>query len=731
MPGRAGLVIFGPVSETTPPETEPLSAIDRAIVDEEESLLARARAVVDAAIARAAERAPVGDGMASVEVLRGLRDDAVAARAEDLPGILHEMTVRSRFVGRAPEVLPDPASPYLAHLRVREGKQTKDYLLGRASLIEAKEGVRIVDWRVAPVARIFYRHREGDAYEEEMPGRVAEGVVEARRILVIEDGQLMRILGDGLALVRGPDGAWTRTGSASLSQGGAGTAARPGILGTGVGQRDQRAFADITALLDTEQFEAVHAPADQPLLVLGSAGSGKTTVALHRLSRIATASPDVHPLSRTRVVVPEEGLARLSRRLLAPLGASGAQVQTLDDWATSLARQVFGELPPVWLDAPGLVVSLKRHPALYRALRSRWTAAPIALAGATQAVALRRLRKRLAELLSDRAFLGAVVDDAGGTLPRSAIEETVRHTMDQIADTVERQIARVVVREKKRAVDGRSIAEGTPEEKAGTIDVEDLPLLLFAASLAQGGDALGALDADPIAHLVVDEAEDVSLFELSVLSKQLREPHSVTLAGDEAQQTSSCFAGWKTSLGALSASDAAVCRLAVSYRCPRPIAAFARGILGHLAHETQARTARDGAPVETFAFPDGNQAQLFVVNAVVDLAAREPRASVAIVARDADAARALYALLEDRKEARLVVGGDFSFDPGIDVTHVDSVKGLEFDYVVVPDATAIAYPDDDDARRTLHVAATRAAHQLWLVAGGPPSPLLAPAALAT
>ena len=74
-------------------------------------------------------------------------------------------------------------APYLAHLRVREGGTSKDYLLGRSSFLDPASGVRIVDWRVAPVAQIFYRYREGSEYEETFPGRVAEGVVEARRIV--------------------------------------------------------------------------------------------------------------------------------------------------------------------------------------------------------------------------------------------------------------------------------------------------------------------------------------------------------------------------------------------------------------------------------------------------------------------------------------------------------------------------------------------------------------------
>jgi DNA helicase-2/ATP-dependent DNA helicase PcrA len=52
------------------------------------------------------------------------------------------------------------------------------------------------------------------------------------------------------------------------------------------------------------------------------------------------------------------------------------------------------------------------------------------------------------------------------------------------------------------------------------------------------------------------------------------------------------------------------------------------------------------------------------------------------------------------------------------------VKGLEFDYVIVIQATARHYPDRPVYRRLLHVAATRAVHQLWLTAVGAPSPII-------
>ncbi|WP_437686339.1 ATP-binding domain-containing protein [Sorangium sp. So ce176] len=694
----------------------------RAVLEEEEALLERVRGALDRARRghRGAARPAAPRELRSIAALRELRDEAAAASADDLPAVLLEMSVRQRLIEQETrEVLPDPLCPYLAHLRVDEGKGAKDYLLGHATFLDPSADVRILDWRVAPVAQIFYRYREGDEYEETFPGRVAEGVVKARRIVVVERGALTRIVGDGLVLTQRGDGRWALEERASLAMqpGGAGTAARPGSLGVGAGALDRARTADVTALLDPDQYAAVCAPAQQPLLVLGSAGSGKTTVALHRLARIAALDPARCPLSAMSVVVPEEGLARLSRRLLAPLGAGEAQVKTLDAWSAATAREVFGRPIALCADPPALVSSLKRHPALYRAL-SRGRFAKLAPASTT----LPRLRRRLADVFTDRGFLEGVVAASGGDLPRSAVEETVRHTVLQLAEPLEKELASIIVPEMKRALDGRPIAEGTPDELAGTVDVDDLPILLFLRAARRGLDGAGW------SHLVLDEAEDISLFELFVLGKLLGEARSVTLAGDEAQQTSSSFAGWDAALSTLGVGDAATCRLAVSYRCPRPVAELAQRLLGKLAPEAPARAARDGAPVGLFRFPGEAQAHLFLAGALRDLACREPRASVAVIARDAEAARQLHALVADLPEARLVLEGEFSFEPGIDVTDVDSAKGLEFDYVVVPDATAAAYPMTDEARRRLHVAVTRASHQLWLIAGAAWSPLLADAA---
>ena len=691
-----------------------LNPEERLLVEEEEELLARVQDALRAH--RPARRREDPD-------LRGrlseLREQAVEAAAKDLPTVFQEMGVLRAVMERSrAQPLPDAGAPYFGHLRVREADGARDYCLGRSTFVDTRRGVRVVDWRFAPVARLFYGYREGDRYEEAFPGRVAEGLVEARRVVVVERGVLTRISAGGVSLSRGASGGWasSRGDAAASLGGGAGTAARPGILGVGEGEgegaRRRAAQPTVTALLDREQFEALLVDPDDPLLVLGSAGSGKTTVALHRLARIAFEDPRRFPPSRLQVVVPELGLAKLTKRLLEPLGLGSVQVRTLESWSRGAFQSLFGVPPPrLCEETPPLVSRLKRHPTLYRALQRR----PHVARRAPPPWA--KLRVELSDLFSDRGFLDGVVAAARGELPTTAVAEVLEHTRLQIASPLAAAL-RGIESERLVALDGEPLDARTPDALAGTLDAEDLPILLSlrASRWGYAGRALS--------HLVVDEAEDVSLFELAVLGRQLGVARSLTMAGDEGQQTTSAFGGWDEMLAALGAEGAPTCRLDTSYRCPDPVARLAHAILGPLAPSAPPRAGREGIPVGRFDFPTEAHAHLFIAGAVRDLLEREPRASVAVVARGPEAARSIHRLLEDLPEARLVLDGDFSFRPGVDVTDVESVKGLEFDYVVVPDASAATYPDTDEARRRLHVAVTRASHQLWIATVGSPSPLV-------
>jgi DNA helicase IV len=691
----------------------PLSEQARAIIAEEEALLGR----VLSAIQEARHRAGLTKGRAELlERLTGLRDEATTAVESDLPALFQQLDNTRALLERDEVVkLPEPHTPYFAHLRLKryEGA-SQEYLLGRTTFTNTAAGVRILDWRFAPIARVFYGYEEGDDFEEQFGDRLAEGIVEARRLVVIERGVLTRIRSGPHHLERMPDGTWREVGTdpASTLHGGAGTAVRAGSLGVGSGQAGRAGRFDITSQLDADQFEALRVGADKPLLVLGSAGSGKTTVALHRLAQLTYDLRAASAPTRMKVIVPEEGLARLSRRLLEPLELRSVTVETLDAWAYATACTAFGvKSLKLSSETPALAARLKRHPALRPILERHIGKLK------ESSLTLKRLRKKLAELLTDRGLLAEVVAASNGDLPSPAIDDTVRHTMLQLATPLAKELEGFHP-EALATVDGLSVEDSTPDELANTLDVEDLPLLLFLKA------RYGSLGDKPLAHVMLDEAEDFSLFELSVVAEQLGEKRSCTLAGDEMQQTSSSFAGWPEALAEMNIRDATTLRLSVSYRCPRPVIELGRHVLGPLAPEKPPRNVREGTPVGFHHFPEEAQAWLFIRDGLKDLLDREPRASVAVIASSPEVARAFYAVVDDMPATRLVLEGDFTFEPGVDVTDVESIKGLEFDYVILPDVTARAWPQTDESRRKLHVAITRTSHQLWVVSSGVRSRLL-------
>ncbi len=683
-------------------EKSELSRKARRLLDEEEALLARLRG-------RLAELSGGGPPAGVGERLVDLRDEAATARSEDLPSLLGQMHV-ARAVGdrRRTGALPDPACPYFAHLRLREGDAARDYLLGHVTFLDAPSGLRILDWRNAPLARLFYRYREGDDYDEELPGRRAEGTIEARRLVVIAAGRLRAVHAQGLVVERAGEGWIERDASGPALAGGAGTAER-GRLGLGVGREGRAPPPDIAALLDPIQSEIVHACGEGPLLVLGSAGSGKTTVALHRLAALCAKAPQRFGPRHVEVIVPEPGLARLAARILAPLGLGDVRVTTFDAWARREVVRLMPELPRRSLpDAPVAVSRLKRHRALLELipawLEERGGSAPPG-----------RLREAL---LTDRALLSRAAAASGGEIPIAAVEETIRRTRRQAAVPFEQSL-RGVERERLQTIDGRAIDEGTPEEIAQTLDAEDDAILLALWRLTRGR------GVRPIAHLVLDEAQDVGPFEAAALRQALGHEPSATVAGDDMQRLDSAagFSGWDELLSGLGLAGAPRRTLDTGYRCPASISAVAQAILGPIARPGAARARRPGAPVGWHRFPNGGAEVLFLQDALADLLCREPEASIAILTRGpAAAARWSRDLLH--LPARHVIGGEFRFEPGIDVCEIAEAKGLEFDYVVVPDADAASFPETDESRRLLHVAATRAMHQLWLLVAATPSPVL-------
>lgn len=718
--------------------------------------------------------------------LEGLREEASTAKSADLPALFDQMNTQRAIMGlRKEDPLPDPRSPYFAHLCLEEKGKRRDVLLGHQSFLEFRQSP-ITDWKHAPVSRIFFSYREGEDYEEEFPGRIAKGTVVKRRVVTIHNGELLRIHAAGKSFRKLESGLWIydRQGLTPTLGGGAGSANR--ALQSGLGLTNTPA-PEVSALLDPDQFRLLTADYDDPLLVLGGAGCGKTTIALHRIAYLRFKDPEHFPSHKILVVVPEEGLVRLSRKLLASLGLTDLEVMTFDDWAEAQARRMIKNLPSrVSTYVPSNVSRVKRHPLLLslfpeivrrqveEILRSAAKFLPgtpelqgllrdrtdLCLAdrldlaektlldlieaeaaatapmrsGAVRKFFMERRKRYLnttgdrADLFSNPELLEGLMTASSGTITPAMIKDLMSHTMDQLGQKAQDAYSGFQS-DALETVDGKSLIDDEDEQSiAGSIDPEDFAVLLELQAYKSGKQDLLSLKGKKYAHMVIDEAQDLAEVELKALGRALEDDAAITIAGDAAQQIdpTHSFESWERVLDTLNLPRVYANYLTTTYRSPKTIAEFAHGVLGPLAPAEPPLALREGLPVARTLFPDEGQMVVFLSETLTQIMIEEPLASVAVLAKTPEYAIALYKLLKDIPKIRLVEQGEFEFKPGIDVTSATGVKGLEFDYVIVPDASRKVYLDKPEDRRLLHVAATRAIHQLWVIGVGYESMILPP-----
>jgi DNA helicase-2/ATP-dependent DNA helicase PcrA len=671
--------------------------------------------------------------------LVALRDEIGEARLEDVPPLIAQM---ERLQGvslrraQAGNLLVERGSPYFGHLRVSEqnpdgSHREREILIGRATWVDTESGVKIVDWRDAPVSQLYYRYAEGDAFEETLGDREIEGQILVRRTVSIERGRLVRVMSPQATWSLGPSG-WVRTDhQEAVLSGGQGTAVRPGTpralgLAASSGDRLDRRLPEIAALLDPRQFELITDPDSRVVLIQGGAGSGKTTVGLHRMAFLARSSGAEMPAQQALVVTHGEALADYISQVLPALGVEGVRVVSFAEWAQKeLRRAIPGLHAELVDDVSPLVSRVKSHPALLHALGRR-------VAEFRGRPTARAVIELWAELLTNRKRLCLLLQ-ADPEIPISARElaEAEQELLPRISAVLDLDPAERIERRRAARRDAASddddirgetgIDGQRTDEQQVELDIHDLALLLRAHQLLCG--AQSELD-----HLFVDEAQDLSPAALSVLIAHTSSERSITLAGDTAQRLSldNGFTDWLSVARHLGLSGVPVEPLRISYRSTREILALSRYVMGPLGDSEPSQAPRSGAPVEAFRFPGTGAAVGFLAQALRPLSSREPRAMVAILARHPEQADRYFEGLSRAEVAsiRRVRYQDFSFRPGIEVTDIRQAKGLEFDYVVLVDVNAESFGADDESRHLLHIAATRAAHQLWIVVTASPSPLL-------
>lgn len=586
--------------------------------------------------------------------------------------------------------------------------------LGRFALTWENQAL-ISDWR-SPVAALFYDFEPGPAAFEAPAGR-REGTLALKRQISIEEGQL-RYAVDSSSSVRDE------------------------VLATVLGRTSDAKMHDIVSSIQREQNAVIRDEAPGTLIIQGVAGSGKTSIALHRVAYLLYRQKERLTSQSVAILSPSRVFSDYISGVLPELGEEPVRQWSLHDLAALLLEGITKVAPPVSAADEADPVRAARAAAkgteAFAASLTAWLGAQLGEKGSSDGkVAASELFEPRdlavggdvaeASWLAERfaAYAPVPFDERLDLIAGDALELAHGKTFGRYAHVMptRRELRGRLLRMMRAknplalykrflADTGQSALFKAPAK--GVVEWEDaFPVVLCALAFA-GPDGFGA--ASSVRHLVIDEMQDLTPVQHEAISRLFRCDR--TILGDVNQLVDGRAVSAPEAVAA-HYPGARVVRLMTSYRSTSEITELAArvmpvaGLVAVQRHGEAVRFARCGDTVGVLA----------AVDEAIERWRASGRRTLGVIAKS-DFLAARYAELIARDhDLTLLTDETDAYPGGIVVSSVRLAKGLEFDEAVLLDADGRQYATEAD-RNLLYVAVTRAMHVLTVLYRDEPSPFL-------
>lgn len=677
--------------------------------------------------------------------------------------------------------------PYFARIDFKEeSKQSSEKIyIGKLSLMrDEDQELIIVDWR-APVANLYYEERLGNCSYLCPDGRIS-GKLSLKRQFSINEGKLLDIFDIDIT-----------TNDEFLQS----------YLGASADNR----LKDIVTTIQAEQNRIIRADMWTPLIVQGAAGSGKTTIALHRIAYLIYTYERTFKPENFMIIAPSKFFLNYISEVLPELGVEKVKQTTFEEFAMELigkkfkfrdeyekltmfvnhsitdeevrknelvrgaselkASMLFKEAIDKYIKAierdfipkedfkVGSVVLFKyeeindlftreykdlpmtkRVDEIKKHLTNRLKVRKGSIIERLQYACDRRvvyLKDNMEDSEERRRLIIEAIDNKNDTIKNieSQSKVAVKDYIKRISklDPFQYYVDFITKKEifdvmLEGMLDSEQI-EFTREYstqilKSGYIEIEDLAPIIYIKYCIYGMD-----EKIPVKHVVIDEAQDFSAFQLYVLKKIIKDS-SFTILGDLCQGIHS-YRGtknWKDIMdNAFAGSRIQYLTLEQSYRTTVEIMDAANKVIDKL-HDENLVTAK---PV----IRHGEEVRVIVKDSIKEIAEdidkkimellNENFKSIAIICKTLDECQEMYSYLKKAEYLPYVITGkEKEYKSGIVILPSYLAKGLEFDVVMIANAKVEEYRENELDIKLLYVSMTRPLHRLYIYSEGKPSALL-------
>ena len=587
-------------------------------------------------------------------------------------------------------------SPYFAAVTFRyEGEEEEEtYYIGIGDFSPSKADVPLVcDWR-APISGLFYDYDVGKASFKAPAGEIF-GELLRKNQYKIKNGKLLYMIDSDIVI-------------------------NDDILQKELSMNASARLKSIVTTIQKEQNAIIRNEKDKILVIQGCAGSGKTSVALHRVAYLLYHHRKQLTAKQVLILSPNPVFSEYISHILPELGEENILEMSFDLYAYKELKK--------YKDTEDRYVYLERLLTLPEAEAWEYQKRVAEKQSKDYVLELNEFVLFLEDsLMNFRDFNYKKIHRTEHELrtlfyekfPDIPILERIKTIAEYIIDeeetlsgkeldVLEREIVvdkleRMYESKDFYALYNRFLEESDREpirDTAKAIPYEDVYPLLYLKHLLHG-----STKRSGIKHLIVDEMQDYSYMQFLVLSKMFSCP--MTILGDREQQAAPGKLDTQSMCKEIFGKEARLLTLKKSYRSTSEITRFANRIAGIEGEEA---FERPGNEPEWILSENETEMQ----EKIIDKLTKEQKESfetTAILTTTEEQAERLYIALKDKVQVNMLSPNSSKMEKGIVITTFYLAKGLEFDSV------HIAYAPEEEKlteyqRQILYIGATRALHEL-------------------